>query len=45
VEHMLQRMPAENVFVGLLRAVQQVISMHFPAAFEPVPPIAEGAML
>jgi len=45
VEHMLQRMPSENVFRGLLQAVQQVTSMHFPAAFEPVSPIAEGAML
>lgn len=45
VEHMLQRMPSESVFRGLLRAVQQVISTHFPAAFEPVSPIAEGARL
>jgi len=45
VEHMLRRMPAENVFRGLLQGVQQVISTHFPAAFEPVSPIAVGAML
>jgi len=45
VEHMLQRMPSENVFRGLLQAVLQVTSMHFPAAFEPVSPIAEGATL
>ncbi len=46
VEQMLQQlMPSENLFRGLLRAVLQVSSMHFPAAFEPVPAIAEGAML
>ncbi len=45
VEQMLRLMPSENVFRGLLRAVLQVTSMHCPAAFEPVPAIAEGAML
>jgi nitrate reductase delta subunit len=45
VENMLQRMPTENVFRGLLQAVQEVISLHFPAAFELVSPIAEGAVL
>lgn len=45
VENMLQRMRSESVFRGLLQAVQQLISMHFPAVFEPVSPLAEGAML
>lgn len=45
LERMLKCMPAQNLFASLLQAVQQLITFHFPAAFEPVSPVAEGAML
>jgi nitrate reductase delta subunit len=45
LERMLKCMPPGNLFIGLLQAVQQLITLHFPAAFEPVSPVAEGAML
>jgi nitrate reductase delta subunit len=45
LQRMLKCMPAENLFTSLLQAVQQLITLHFPAAFEPVSPVAEGAML
>jgi nitrate reductase molybdenum cofactor assembly chaperone NarJ/NarW len=45
VERMLQCVPCDNLFICLLQAVQQLLTLHFPAAFEPVSPVAEGAML
>jgi nitrate reductase molybdenum cofactor assembly chaperone NarJ/NarW len=45
LERMLKCMPSDNLFICLLQAVQQLITLHFPAAFEPVSPVAEGAML
>ena len=45
LERMLKCIPADNLFSLLLMAVQQLISFHFPAAFEPASPVAEGAML
>lgn len=45
LERMLKCMPAENRFGRLLLAAKQFISFHFPAAFEPVSPQAEGAVL
>jgi len=45
VERMLKCMPSGNLFIGLLQAVRQLINLHFPAAFEAVSPVAEGAML
>jgi len=45
VVRMLKCMPSSNRFTCLLRAVRQLITLHFPAAFEPVSPVAEGAML
>jgi hypothetical protein len=45
LERMLKCMPSDNLFIFLLQAVQQLITLHFPAALEPVSPVAEGAML
>jgi nitrate reductase molybdenum cofactor assembly chaperone len=45
VERMAKCMPSDNLFSCLLQAVQQLITLHFPAAFEPVSPVAEGAVL
>jgi nitrate reductase delta subunit len=45
LERMLKCMPPGNLFIGLLQAVQRLITLHFPAAFEPVSPVSEGAML
>ncbi len=45
VERMLKAIPGDNLFACLLRAARQLIRLHFPAAFEPVSPQAEGAML
>ncbi len=45
LERMLKCMPSDNLFRYLLRAVQQLITLHFPAAVEPASPVAEGAML
>lgn len=45
LERMLKCIPADNLFGCLLRATRELLTLHFPAAFEPVSPIAEGAML
>jgi nitrate reductase assembly molybdenum cofactor insertion protein NarJ len=45
VERMLKCMPSNNLFSCLLQGVQQLITLHFPAAFGPVSPVAEGAVL
>ncbi len=45
LERMLASMPADNPFSSLLQAVRQSMALHFPAAFEPASPQAEGAML
>ncbi|HLW51242.1 MAG TPA: molecular chaperone TorD family protein [Candidatus Angelobacter sp.] len=45
VERILNCMPSNNLFSCLVQAVQQLITFHFPAPFEPVPLVAEGAML
>lgn len=45
LERMLKCMPAENLFGHLLRAARQLITFHFPAAFESASPQSEGAML
>ena len=45
LERMLKCMPSDNLFICLLQAVQQLITLHFPAGFEPVSAVAEGAML
>ena len=45
LDRMLKCMPAENLFSSLLQAVRQLITLHFPDAFAPVSPQAEGAML
>lgn len=42
LESMMERVPSSNLFSGLLHAVRQLIGFHFPAAFEPAPPVAEG---
>jgi nitrate reductase assembly molybdenum cofactor insertion protein NarJ len=41
LRRMLKCMPPENLFAGLLRAAQQLITAAYPAAFEPAA-IAEG---
>ena len=45
LERMLKAMPPNNLFRLLLESVQQLITLHFPAACEPVCSIAEGATL
>lgn len=45
LERMLKCMPSGNLFTCLLLAVQQLITLHFPAACEPASPVAEGAVL
>ncbi len=44
LKRMLKCMPASNLFAGLLRAAQQLITVHYPAAFEPAAPVAEGVV-
>jgi nitrate reductase assembly molybdenum cofactor insertion protein NarJ len=45
LEQMLKCLPPGNLFASLLRAAQQSVTFHFPAAFAPVSSQAEGAML
>jgi len=45
LERMLKSMPSRNVFRLLLESAQQLITLHFPAAFQPACSIAEGANL
>jgi nitrate reductase assembly molybdenum cofactor insertion protein NarJ len=45
LERMLKAMPPKNLFRLLLESAQQLITLHFPAACEPVCSIAEGATL
>jgi len=45
LERMLKSTSSENVFRLLLESAQQLITLHFPAACEPVGSIAEGATL
>jgi nitrate reductase delta subunit len=45
LERMLKCIPSGNLFTCLLQAVQQLITLHFPAACEPASPVAEGAVL
>jgi nitrate reductase molybdenum cofactor assembly chaperone NarJ/NarW len=45
VERILKCMPSDNVLFHLPLAARQLVSFHFPAAFEPAAPVAEGVML
>ncbi len=44
LERMLSQMPDDNLFSSLLQAVRELMGIHFPAAFEPASPQAEGAI-